>query len=124
MSNSFSSIEDAVDAINRGEMAIVLDDEDRENEGDLICAAEKITPQGVNFMLKYGKGRICIAILPEVASRLKLQLMVDRQPDSHRTEEPCRAFVRVIRIVRSRGQPVGCRAKQACRPFIQPFKVN
>ncbi len=85
MSNSFSSIEDAVDAINRGEMVIVLDDEDRENEGDLICAAEKITPQGVNFMLKYGKGRICIAILPEVASRLKLQLMVDCQPDSHRT---------------------------------------
>ena len=85
MSYVFSRIEEAVDAINRGEMAIVLDDEDRENEGDLICAAERITPQGVNFMLKYGKGRICIAILPEVASRLKLQLMVDRQPDSHRT---------------------------------------
>ncbi len=82
---SFSSIEDAVDAINRGKMAIVLDDEDRENEGDLICAAEKITPQGVNFMLKYGKGRMCIAILPEVASRLELKLMVDRKPDSHRT---------------------------------------
>lgn len=85
MNYVFSSIEAAVAAINRGEMAIVLDHEDRENEGDLICAAEKITPQGVNFMLKYGKGRICIAILPEVASRLKLGLMVDRQPDSHRT---------------------------------------
>ena len=85
MKHSFSSIESAVDAIHRGEMVIVLDDEDRENEGDLICAAEKITPQGVNFMLKYGKGRICVAILPEVAERLRLPLMVDRQPDRHRT---------------------------------------
>ena len=85
MDHHFSSIEDAVDAINRGEMAIVLDDEDRENEGDLICATEKITPQGVNFMLKYGKGRICIAILAEVAERLRLPLMVDRQPDRQRT---------------------------------------
>lgn len=85
MDHQFSKIEDAVDAINRGEMVIVLDDEDRENEGDLICAAEKITPQGVNFMLKYGKGRICIAILPEVADRLRLPLMVDRQPDHYRT---------------------------------------
>ena len=85
MEHNFSSIQEAVAAIQRGEMVIVLDDEDRENEGDLICAAEKITPQGVNFMLKYGKGRICVAILPEVAERLRLPLMVDRQPDRYRT---------------------------------------
>lgn len=85
MEQNFSKIEEAVAAIKRGEMAIVLDDVDRENEGDLICPAEKITSQGVNFMLKYGKGRICVAILPEVADRLRLPLMVDRQPDRYRT---------------------------------------
>ena len=66
-------------------MAIVVDAEDRENEGDFICAAEKITPSGINFLLKYGRGRICAAVLPEVADRLDLPLMVQRQPDSHRT---------------------------------------
>jgi 3,4-dihydroxy 2-butanone 4-phosphate synthase/GTP cyclohydrolase II len=81
----FSTIDDAVAAIAQGKMVIVLDDEDRENEGDLICAAEKVTPQGINFMLKYGKGRICAAILPEVAQQLDLPLMVHRQPDTFRT---------------------------------------
>lgn len=83
--SEFSSIDDAIAAIRRGQMVVVLDDEDRENEGDLICAAEKVTPQGLNFMLKHGKGRICVAILPDVAERLDLPLMVHRQPDSYRT---------------------------------------
>jgi len=81
----FSSVEDAVSAIADGKMAIVLDAEDRENEGDLICAAEHITPQGINFLLKHAKGRICAAILPDVAEQLDLPLMVHRQPDSFRT---------------------------------------
>ncbi len=81
----FSTVDEAIQAVARGQMVIVLDAEDRENEGDLICAAEKITPQGINFLLKYGKGRICTAILPDVADRLDLPLMVHRQPDGHRT---------------------------------------
>lgn len=84
-SKTFSTVDDAVRAIAEGRMAIVLDAEDRENEGDFICAAEKITPSGINFMLKYGRGRICAAVLHEVADRLDLPLMVQRQPDSHRT---------------------------------------
>ena len=81
----FSTIDQAIQAIALGKMVIVLDDEDRENEGDFICAAEKVTPQGINFLLKHGKGRICVSILPEVAKRLDLPLMVQHQPDSFRT---------------------------------------
>ena len=65
---NFSTIEEAIQAIAAGNMAIVLDAEDRENEGDFICAAEKITPQGINFMLKHARGRICTAILPDIAA--------------------------------------------------------
>ncbi len=83
--SNYSTIDEAVSAIRAGNMAIVLDDEDRENEGDLICAAEKVTARGINFMLKYGKGRICAAILPDIAEQVDLPLMVHRQPDSHRT---------------------------------------
>jgi 3,4-dihydroxy 2-butanone 4-phosphate synthase/GTP cyclohydrolase II len=82
---TFSTVDEAVRAIAEGRMVIVLDAEDRENEGDFICAAEMITPSGINFLLKYGRGRMCAAVLPEVAERLDLPLMVQRQPDSHRT---------------------------------------
>ncbi len=81
----FSPIEDAIKSIAAGSMVIVVDAENRENEGDFVCAAEKITPQGINFMLKHARGRICTAILPEVADRLDLPLMISRQPDSYRT---------------------------------------
>lgn len=85
MPGKFSSIEDAIAAIGRGELVIVLDDEDRENEGDFICAADKITPEIVNFMITHGKGLLCVSVLPEVAERLELSPMVSARPDSHRT---------------------------------------
>ncbi|PTB96031.1 bifunctional 3,4-dihydroxy-2-butanone-4-phosphate synthase/GTP cyclohydrolase II, partial [Marivirga lumbricoides] len=59
------SIEEAIQAIKRGEIIIVVDDEDRENEGDFICAAEKVTPEIINFMSKYGRGLICASITEE-----------------------------------------------------------
>ena len=61
---SFASIEDAIAAIRAGKMVIVVDDEDRENEGDLTIAAEKITPEAINFMARYGRGLICLAMTP------------------------------------------------------------
>ena len=73
----FSTIEAAVAAIGRGEVVIVVDAEDRENEGDFICAAEKVTPAIVNFMITYGRGQLCMPILPEVSERLKLTPMVE-----------------------------------------------
>ena len=78
MSHQFSTIEETVAAIARGEIVIILDAEDRENEGDFICAAEKISPQIVNFMITHGRGQLCMPILPEVAERLQLKLMVDQ----------------------------------------------
>ncbi len=85
MSHSFSSIDAAVDAIRQGKPVIVLDAEDRENEGDFICAAEKVTPELVNFFITRGKGLLCASILPEVAERLDLPLMVSNPRDSYRT---------------------------------------
>ncbi len=69
----FSSVEQAVEAITQGEMVIVVDAEDRENEGDLICAAEKVSPQIINFMVKRGGGLVCLTVLEEVQQRLDLQ---------------------------------------------------
>ena len=78
MSDQFSTIDQTVAAIARGEVVIILDAEDRENEGDFVCAAEKISPQIVNFMITHGRGQLCMPILPEVAERLELKLMVDQ----------------------------------------------
>ena len=77
MPAQFSSIEAAVAAIRRGEMVIVVDAEDRENEGDFVCAAEKSSADIVNFMIRHGRGQVCMPILPEVAKRLELPMMVE-----------------------------------------------
>lgn len=77
MSNHFSSIPDAVEAIRRGEVIIVLDDEDRENEGDFIAAAELATPENINLILG-GRGDFCMPILPETAARLEVGPLVER----------------------------------------------
>src|SRR6202051_3986743 len=73
---SFASIEDAIAAIRAGQMVIVVDDEGRENEGDLTVAAEKITPQVINFMAQHGRGLICLAMTPEHLDALEIPLMV------------------------------------------------
>ena len=72
----FARVEDAVDAIRQGRMVVVVDDEDRENEGDLTIAAEKITPDVINFMARYGRGLICLAMTPERLDELDVPLMV------------------------------------------------
>ncbi|MCA9099839.1 MAG: GTP cyclohydrolase II [Pirellulales bacterium] len=77
MSKHFSTIEAAVAAIARGEIIIVVDAEDRENEGDFVCAAELITPEIVNFMIMQGRGQLCVPLLPEDCERLKLAPVVD-----------------------------------------------
>ena len=77
MPSKFSTIEAAVEAIRQGKIIICVDAEDRENEGDFICAAEKVTPETVNFMITHGRGQLCMPILPEVSERLALQPMAD-----------------------------------------------
>lgn len=72
----FAPIEDAINAIRNGEMIIVVDDEDRENEGDLTIAAEKVTPEVINFMVTYGRGLVCVALTEERLTELELPHMV------------------------------------------------
>jgi 3,4-dihydroxy 2-butanone 4-phosphate synthase / GTP cyclohydrolase II len=74
----FARIEDAVEAIRAGKMIIVVDDEDRENEGDLTIAAEKVTPDAINFMARYGRGLICLSMTPERLDELDIPLMVSQ----------------------------------------------
>ena len=73
----FNTIEEALDDIREGRMVILIDDEDRENEGDLTIAAEKVTPEIINFMAKYGRGLICLSMTPERVEYLKLPMMAD-----------------------------------------------
>ncbi len=80
-----NTIEEAIEDIKNGKILIVVDDEDRENEGDFICAAEKITPELVNFMAKYGRGLICTPILEQRAKELDLDLMVKSNTAMHNT---------------------------------------
>ena len=72
MASPFDSIEEAIKDIKRGQFVVVLDDEDRENEGDLVMAAEKVTPQTINFMAKHARGLICLALTPERVEELQL----------------------------------------------------
>ena len=84
-SSRFASIDDAIDAIGRGEIVVVVDDEDRENEGDLIMAAEHVTPEKIAFFLQHTSGLICAPITGERCDELELPLMVTENTESHRT---------------------------------------
>jgi len=77
----FAAIETAIADIRAGRLVIVADDEDRENEGDLVCAAEAITPELVNFMAQHGRGLICVTLTPDRAQALDLPLMTDHNTD-------------------------------------------
>src|SRR6204780_4103553 len=82
---SFARIEEAIAAIRAGRMVIVADDKDRENEGDLTIAAEKVTPEAINFMARHGRGLICLAMMPERLDELEIPLMVPRNSSRFET---------------------------------------
>lgn len=79
MSKGFSRIEDALEALAVGLITIVVDSEDRENEGDFVAAAEKVTPQMIHFLLSHGRGQVCMPITQATATRLDFHPMVDRR---------------------------------------------
>ena len=87
MENGFNTIEEAIEELRQGRIIIVVDDPDRENEGDLICAAQYATLQNVNFMACYGKGLICMPMSKLLTHKLKLEQMVVENTDNH-----CTAF--------------------------------
>ena len=81
----FDSIEDALEDFKNGKMIIVADDEDRENEGDLICSGQMVTPEIIKFMAENAKGLICLAISPEIAEKMQLPQMVEQNSESMKT---------------------------------------
>lgn len=85
MTYEFSQVEDAIEALRMGRVVIVVDDEERENEGDFVAAAELITPETVEFMITRGRGQVCVPMMPEVAERLHLPPIVDQNTAPHQT---------------------------------------
>ena len=83
--SDFATVEQAIEDIKHGKMIVVVDDEDRENEGDLIVAAETVTPEDINFMATYAKGLICMPMSAEWCHRLDLHQMVETNTDNHQT---------------------------------------
>ena len=82
---SLASIESVIEDIKQGKMVILVDDEDRENEGDLTMAAEMVTPEAINFMAKYGRGLICLTLTAEKCDQLRLNPMVNNNTSSFST---------------------------------------
>ncbi len=125
MPQNLSTIQAAVDAIAAGNVVIVMDATDRENEGDFICAAEKVTPDIVNFMITHGRGQLCMPVLPEVAERLKLPPIVENNtaplgtaftvPVDHRS---CRTGVTAPERARTIQEILNPQAKPA--DFVRP----
>src|ERR1700688_4563231 len=82
---AFNTIDEILEDLRQGKMAVIMDDEDRENEGDLIMAADCVRPQDVNFMARYGRGLICLTLTRERCRQLRLPLMVSDTDSTHRT---------------------------------------
>ncbi|MCX8070370.1 MAG: bifunctional 3,4-dihydroxy-2-butanone-4-phosphate synthase/GTP cyclohydrolase II [Thermodesulfovibrionales bacterium] len=102
--HKFNTIEEAISDIKEGKMIILVDDEDRENEGDLCMAAEKVTPEAINFMAKYGRGLICLSLTPQRVEELNLPMMTDHNTSSFGT-----AFT--VSIEAKKGVTTGISAK-------------
>jgi len=107
----FHTIDEAIDDIEKGRMVILVDDEDRENEGDLCMAAEKVTPDAINFMAKYGRGLICLSLTPERVEELKLPMMTDDNTSTFGT-----AFT--VSIEAKKGVTTGISAADRARTIL------
>ena len=120
------SLEHALEALKAGQPIILVDDEGRENEGDLILAAEKVTPESINFMIQYGSGIVCVTLTEEQADRLDLPLMVPKKSsNSHFVA----AFTHSIEAAHgvSTGVSAADRAKTiqvACNPRSKPEDLS
>jgi 3,4-dihydroxy 2-butanone 4-phosphate synthase/GTP cyclohydrolase II len=110
-SERFCSIEDAVADLRAGKMILVVDDEDRENEGDLTIAAEKVTPEAINFMARHGRGLICMPMTGERLDQLRIPLMVTENTSSYGT-----AFC--VSVEASRGVSTGISAADRARTVL------
>ena len=113
----FNTIEEALAAIRNGKMIILVDDEDRENEGDLMIAAEKVTPKAINFMAKQGRGLICLALTPVRVEKLELPMMVNDNTSNFQT-----AFT--ISIDAKCGTTTGISASDRAKTILTAINPN
>ncbi len=114
--NGFGTVEQALEDLKQGKIIVVTDDEDRENEGDFICAAEFATTENVNFMAKYAKGLICMPMSEELCAKLMFQQMVQENTDNHET-----AFTVSVDYV---GTTTGISAKERSMTAMQCVKED
>ncbi|HEX9023261.1 MAG TPA: bifunctional 3,4-dihydroxy-2-butanone-4-phosphate synthase/GTP cyclohydrolase II [Geobacteraceae bacterium] len=114
---SVARIEEAIEEIRQGRMVILVDDEDRENEGDLTMAAEKITPEAINFMARYGRGLICLTLTAEKCDQLNLPMMVTDNTSSFGT-----AFT--VSIEAKKGVTTGISAKDRAHTILTAVADN
>ncbi|MFM2486383.1 3,4-dihydroxy-2-butanone-4-phosphate synthase [Celerinatantimonas yamalensis] len=114
---ALSSIEEIIDDIAAGKFVVLMDDEDRENEGDLIIAADKVTPAAINFMARYGRGLICLTLTPERCQQLQLPLMV-----SHNGERFATAFT--VSIEAAQGVTTGISAADRAATILAAVGEN
>ncbi|MBF0457141.1 MAG: bifunctional 3,4-dihydroxy-2-butanone-4-phosphate synthase/GTP cyclohydrolase II [Nitrospirae bacterium] len=115
--HSFNTIEEAIKDIEEGKMVILIDDEDRENEGDLCIAAEKITPDVINFMARYGRGLICLSLTREKVEQLNLPMMTSNNTSSFGT-----AFT--VSIEAKKGVTTGISAHDRARTVLTAIKPD
>jgi transcriptional regulator with XRE-family HTH domain len=108
----FDSIEDAIEDIRAGKMVVVLDDEDRENEGDLVMAAEKVTAEAINFMRKEGGGLICVPVLGSRLDELQIPQMVRDNTAVHETDQ------------KTAGSGCDARRFLASRPYVSAARAR
>src|ERR1039457_5736044 len=110
-------IEDAIEDIKQGKMVILVDDEDRENEGDLTMAAEMVTPEAINFMARFGRGLICLTLTAEKCDQLRLPLMVSSNTSSFGT-----AFT--VSIEAKKGVTTGISAADRSHTILTAMSEN
>jgi len=117
MEKSFQKVEKAIEDFQKGKMVILVDDEDRENEGDPAMAAEKVTPEAINFMAKYGRGLICLALTEERANDLNLPLMVEDNTSLFQT-----GFT--VSVDAKEGTTTGISAKDRAKTILTAIDEN
>ena len=114
---ALNSTEEIIEDLRQGRMVIIMDDEDRENEGDLVIAADKVTPEAINFMAKYGRGLICLTLTRERCQQLRLPLMVNANDQLESTNF-------TISIEAAEGVTTGISAADRARTVLAAVKPN
>ena len=113
--NQYNTIEEALRDLREGKVILVTDDPDRENEGDLVCAAEFATQENINFMATYAKGLICTPMSAEIAARLNFPPMVAENTDNHNT----RRILSIQPVSPDQSSPLCVRSAPGLRLFWQ-----